>query len=63
MKCCALCGSITLSHHNEHFKKKKNMYNDAISPIAGCTLYGVANCIMAKYTTNENETFLFMQKM
>ncbi len=62
MKCCALCGSIKLSHHNEHFKKRKNMYNDAISPIVGCTPYGIANCIMVKYTTNENGTYMFMQK-
>jgi hypothetical protein len=39
------------------------MYNNEISPIVGCTPYGIATCIMAKYTTNENGTFMFMQKM
>jgi hypothetical protein len=39
------------------------MHNDAISPIVGCTPYGIANCIMAKYTTNENGTFMFMQNI
>jgi hypothetical protein len=63
IKCCALCGYAKLSHHNEHFKKRKNMYNNEISPIVGCTPYGIATCIMAKYTTNENGTFMFMQKM
>jgi len=38
------------------------MYNNAISPIVGCTPYGIANCIMAKYTTNENGTLLFICK-
>ncbi len=63
MKCCALCGSIKLSHHNEHFKKRKNNNNSAISHIVGCKPYGITNCIMAKYTINENGTFVFMQKM
>jgi hypothetical protein len=33
LKCYVLCGSVKLSYHNEHFKKRNNMYNNAISPI------------------------------
>jgi H+/Cl- antiporter ClcA len=62
MKCCALCGSVKLNHHNQHFKKRKNLYNNAISPIVGCTVYGIANYIMAKYITNENGTLMFICK-
>jgi hypothetical protein len=38
------------------------MYNNAISPIVGYTSYRIANCIMAKYTTNENGTLMFICK-
>jgi hypothetical protein len=48
MKCCALCGFVKLSHHNQHFKRKRNTYNDQISPLMGCTPYGIAYCVMAK---------------
>jgi hypothetical protein len=63
MKCCALYGSIKLSHHNEQFKKRKNNNNSAISHIVGCRPYGISNYVTVKYTTNENGTFVFMQKM
>ncbi len=47
MKCCALCGAIRLSHHNQHFKRKRNTYiNDPISPFLGYMSYGIANCII-----------------
>jgi hypothetical protein len=38
------------------------MFNNAISPIIKYTLYRIANCIMAKYITNENGTLLFLCK-
>jgi len=54
MKCCALCGSIILSHHNQHFKRKRNTYNnDPISPFLGCILLIILS-LMVEYTTNEN---------
>ncbi len=60
MKCCALCGFVKLSHHNQYFKRKTNTYNDQISPLMGCTPYEIAYFAMAKYTTNENGEYMYI---
>jgi hypothetical protein len=60
MKYCALCGSIKLGHHIQHFKRRRNTYNNQISPLMGCTPYGIANCVMAKYTINENGEYMYV---
>jgi hypothetical protein len=60
MKCGVICGSIKLSHHTQHFKRKRNTYNDQIYPLMGCTPYAIANCVMVKYTTNENGECMYI---
>ncbi len=60
MKCGAICGSIQSSHHTQHFKRKRNTYNDQIYPLMGCTPYAIANCVMVKYTTNENGECMYI---
>jgi hypothetical protein len=60
MKCCALCGFVKLSHHTQHFKRKRNTYNDQISPLMGCMPYVIAICVMVKYTTNENGECIYI---
>jgi hypothetical protein len=60
MKCCALCGFVKLSHHIQHFKRRINTYYDQIFPLMGCTPYGIVNCVMAKYTTNENGEYMYI---
>jgi hypothetical protein len=60
MKYCALYAYVKLSRHIQHFKRRRNTYNDQISPVMGCTPYGIANCVMVKYTTNENGEYMYI---
>jgi hypothetical protein len=51
MKCCALCGVVKLSHHNQHFKI--NTYN--------ISFYKIVNGIIIEYITNEiGQTNVYM---
>jgi hypothetical protein len=60
MKCCALSNFVRLSHHYQHFKRERNIYNDPILPSMGCMPYGSANCIMAENITNENGELMYI---
>jgi len=42
------------------FQKEKKYLNNQISPLMGCMPYGIANCVMAKYTTNENGEYMYV---
>jgi hypothetical protein len=42
------------------FQKEKKYLNTQISPLMGCMPYGIANCVMAKYTTNENGEYMYV---
>jgi len=54
MKCCALCGVVKWSHHNQHFKR--NTYN--------ISFYKIVNGIISEYITNEiGQTNVYMQKI
>jgi hypothetical protein len=46
MICCAICGLTKLNHQCKRFKKINNMYNNLNTNEFGCTLYGIANCLL-----------------
>jgi hypothetical protein len=54
MVCCTICGLTKLNHQHKHFKKLNSLHNDVNTNEFGCTLYGIANCLLYDYTTISN---------
>jgi len=49
-----------LNHQRKHFKNLNIMYNNLNTNEFGCTLYGIANCLLSDYTTTSNGIYIFL---
>jgi Zn-finger protein len=49
-----------LNHQCKHFKNLNSIYNNLNTNEFGCTLYGIANCLLFDYTTTSNGKEIYM---